>query len=337
MMAVDEAQRGGARLSACSKLIGLGARTIQRWRKDRNADDMRMGPKTEPKNKLCRRQRALVLEIMNHPAFRDLPPSQIVPRLTDMGEYVASESTMQRLSRAVGQDTHRGPKRPPRRNAKPKEKVATGPGQVFSWDITYLRSPVRGEYFYLYLMLDVWSRKIVGHAVHEAESSQLAAKFVEKVHRREGRVGTLILHQDNGSPMKGSTLLAKLQQLEIQPSYSRPRVSNDNPFSESLFGTMKTRPGYPDKPFESLAVAQAWVDSFVRWYNDEHRHSAIGFVTPGQRHRGDTDQILAKRRCVYEAAKRCHPQRWSGRTRRWDAPGRVFLNPDKETCEGRGK
>jgi transposase InsO family protein len=295
---------------------------------------MRMGPKTEPKNKLCKRERAWVLAVMNQPAFRDLPPSQIVPRLADLGYYVASESTMQRLMREVGQDTHRGPKRAPCRRPKPKEKVADGPGQVFSWDITYLRSPVRGQYFYLYLMLDVWSRKIVGHAVYEEECSELAAAFVEDMHRREGAAGTIILHQDNGSPMKGSTLLAKLQELEIQPSYSRPRVSNDNPFSESLFGTMKTRPSYPHQAFASLEAAQAWVESFVAWYNDEHRHSSIGFVTPSQRHRGESDEILCKRRCVYEAAKRRHPHRWSGPSRRWDAPATVYLNPDKETLEG---
>lgn len=333
MMAVDEAQEAGATLSECCTLVGLGVRTIQRWRTDRDAEDMRMGPKTEPKHKLCKRQRKLVLDVINQPAFRDLPPSQIVPRLADMGQYVASESTMQRILREVDQDTHRGPKRPPRKVAKPKEKVATGPRQVFSWDITYLRSPVRGEYFYLYMMLDVWSRKIVGHVVHEKECNKLAAEFVEAVHRREGRASALILHQDNGSPMTGSTLLAKLQALKIQPSYSRPRVSNDNPFSESLFGTMKTRPSYPDKPFASLEAAQAWGDTFATWYNEEHRHSAIGFVTPGQRHGGQSDEILAKRRSVYEAAKRRNPHRWSGNTRRWKAPTKVYLNPDKETLE----
>jgi len=333
MMAIDEAQENGARFSACCECINIGQRTIQRWRQDLDAEDMRMGPKTEPKNKLCKHERSLVLTIMNQPEFRDLPPSQIVPQLADLGMYVASESTMWRLLKEAGQDAHRGKKRAPHNRSKPKEKVADGVGQVYCWDITYLRSPVRGEYFYLYMMLDVWSRKIVGHVVHEAESSELAAEFMTEVYEREGKPSALILHQDNGSPMTGATLLATLQDLNIQPSYSRPQVSNDNPISESTFATMKTRPNYPTAPFATIEVAKAWVLAFVAWYNGEHRHSSIGFVTPNERHCGRSEQLLAKRRCVYEEAKKRNPKRWSGRTRKWTAPNEVFLNPDKETLE----
>ncbi len=333
MMAIDEAQENGARLSRCCRLLALGVRTVQRWRKDRDAEDMRMGPKTEPENKLCKSERAWVLAIMNLPEFRNLPPSQIVPRLADMGRYVASESTMQRILCEAKQSTHRGTKRAARKVSKPKEKVATGPGQVYSWDITYLRSPIRGEFFYLYMVLDVWSRKIVGHVVHEAENSELAAKFIEKVYRQEGSPSALIIHQDNGSPMTGATLLATLQALQIQPSYSRPHVSDDNPYSESAFGTMKTRPNYPTAPFSSIDAARSWVDSFVAWYNDEHRHSRIGFVTPSERHSGRSDELLRKRKCVYEQAKKRHPRRWSGATRSWQVSDEVFLNPDKATME----
>jgi putative transposase len=333
MMALDESQANGASLKEACEMLNLGVRTIQRWRKDRDAEDMRMGPKTEPKNKLSKRERAWVLEVMNQPAYRDLPPSQIVPRLADTGIYVASEATMRRLLREHGLDGHRGRKRPGRQITKPKEKASDAPGQVFSWDITYLRSPIRGEYFYLYMMLDVWSRKIIGHVVNEAENSDLAAEFVDGVYRREGSPQSLILHQDNGSPMIGATLLATLQNLQIQPSYSRPSVSNDNPYSESAFGTMKTRPSYPTAPFVNIEAARAWVDAFVAWYNDEHRHSSIGFVTPSERHRGQSEQLLMKRRCVYEAAKERNPRRWSGETRTWKAPKEVFLNPDKETLE----
>tara|TARA_R110002096_G_scaffold435826_2_gene663498 strand:- start:8719 stop:9582 length:864 start_codon:yes stop_codon:yes gene_type:complete len=286
MMAIDEAQTSGASLAASCRIIDMGVRTIQRWRKDRDAEDMRMGPKTEPVNKLRKQERLRVLAVMNQPEFRDLPPSQIVPKLADMGQYVASESTMYRVLQEHGQKVHRGRKKQAGKVSKPKEKVATAPGQLYSWDITYLRSPVRGEYFYLYMMLDVWSRKIVGHVVHEAESSELAARFARETYRREGSPESLILHQDNGSPMTGATLLATLQDLQIQPSYSRPHVSDDNRYSESAFGTMKTRPEYPTKSFASIEAAKSWVDAFVTWYNDEHRHSRIGFVTPSQRHGG---------------------------------------------------
>jgi len=333
MMAIDESQTNGASLAASCAMIDMGVRTIQRWRKDRDAADMRMGPKTEPANKLCKQERSWVLAIMNQPEFRDLPPSQIVPRLADMGQYVASESTMYRVLKEHDQNVHRGRKKPAGKVSKPKEKVATAPGQLYSWDITYLRSPIRGEYFYLYMMLDVWSRKIVGHVVHEAENSELAARFASETYRREGSPESLILHQDNGSPMTGASLLATLQELQIQPSYSRPHVSDDNPYSESAFGTMKTRPEYPTKPFADIQAATSWVDAFVSWYNDEHRHSRIGFVTPSQRHAGQSEKLLAQRRCVYEAAKKRNPRRWSGDTRPWKVSEEVFLNPDRETLE----
>jgi putative transposase len=333
MMAIDDAQTKGASLAASCAMIDMGVRTIQRWRKDRDAEDMRMGPKTTPANKLCKREREWVLAIMNLPEFRDLPPSQIVPRLADMGKYVASESTMYRVLKEHNQNAHRGNKKQSSKVLKPKEKVATAAGQLYSWDITYLRAPVRGEYFYLYMVLDVWSRKIVGHVVHEAENSELAARFIEETYRHEGSPKSPILHQDNGSPMTGATLLATLQELQIQPSYSRPHVSDDNPYSESAFGTMKTRPEYPTKPFANIEAAKSWVDAFVVWYNDEHRHSRIGFVTPNQRHGGQCEELLRKRRSVYEAAKRQNPRRWSGGVRRWNVREEVFLNPDRETLE----
>ena len=330
-MVIDEAQSRGASLSKCCALVGMGIRTIQRWRNDRDAEDMRMGPKTEPANKLCKRERLRVLSVMNRPEFRDLPPSQIVPRLADRGLYVASESTMYRVLNEHNQGVHRGRKKPIHKRSKPREKIATAPGQLYSWDITYLRSPVRGEYFYLYMMLDVWSRKIVGHVVHNAEHSDLAASFVRETYRREGSPKALVLHQDNGSPMTGATLLATLQDLHIQPSYSRPRVSDDNPYSESAFGTMKTRPEYPRNPFCNIDAAKVWVTAFVAWYNNEHRHSSIGFVTPSQRHDGDSEELLRRRRDVYNAAKAKHPRRWSGAARSWTVRDKVFLNPDRET------
>lgn len=338
MMAIEQAQTSGARLNKACQLIEIGVRTIQRWRKDKDAEDMRMGPKKTPCNKLTKEERKKLLDIANSREYRNLPPSQIIPKLADKGIYLGSESTLQRILKAAKQDAHRGKKKQAtKKQAGPKEKMATSPGQVFSWDITYLRSPVRGQYFYLYLMLDVWSRKIVGHIVQEAENSAFAAAFVREVYWREGSPKEVILHQDNGAPMKGGTLLATLQQLKIQPSYSRPGVSNDNPYSESTFGTMKTRPDYPDKPFADIEAARAWVNAFVTWHNEEHQHSSIGFVTPSQRHAGESKTILQARRCVYEKAKRKHPERWSGSIRKWEEPKNVFLNPTKETMAARNK
>lgn len=327
---VDEATRSGARLSAACKTVGLSSRAIQRWKREADGgEDRRQGPRTKPGNSLSRRERERVVEIMNSPAFRDQPPKQIVPQLADQGVYVASESTMYRILREEKLNTHRSASKP-RRHTRPREHVAVAPNQVWTWDITYLKGPVVGTFFYLYLIVDIFSRKIVGYSVHESESSEHAARLVEAACRREG-IGkdTLVIHQDNGAPMKGATLKATLEKLAVLASYSRPHVSDDNPFSEALFRTLKYRPEYPTTPFGSLEAAMAWVERFVHWYNTAHRHSAISFVTPDQRHEGLDVELLSHRHEVYQKARAKHPERWSGRTRNWQRTEAVYLNPQE--------
>ena len=159
---------------------------------------------------------------------------------------------------------------------KPKELMATQPNQVWSWDITYLATTVAGKFFYLYLFLDIFSRKIVGFDIFEQESAEYAATIVSKAYGSEGiQAGEVTLHSDNGNPMKGCTMLVMLQRLGIVPSFSRPSVSNDNPFSESLFRTLKYCPQYPSKPFSSIEEAKAWMVKFVDWYNNVHQHIPI--------------------------------------------------------------
>lgn len=329
---LDEAQAAGARLAPACQALDLDPRTIQRWRARGGGDDRRHGPKTVPHNKLSAAERQKVLEVANSREFRDLSPKQIVPKLADQGRYVASESTFYRILREEAQLTHRGRAKAPT-SRPPAERKATGPGQVWSWDITYLRSSVTGMFFYLYLFIDVWSRKIVAYDVHEEESTDLASELLEQGLAREDIATVdLVLHSDNGSPMKGATIKATMERLGVIASYSRPHVSDDNPFSESLFRTLKYRPDYPRKPFESRDEARAWTEGFVAWYHHEHLHSAIGFVTPLDRHEGRADAILEARTDVYEAAIRCHPERWaSGRTRAWKAPQEVLLNPTEDT------
>ncbi len=234
--------------------------------------------------------------------------------------------------KAEEQMAHRGRAKAPT-SQPPAERCASGPVQVWSWDITYLRSSVAGAFFYLYLFVDVWSRRIVAHTVYDRECNELAARLLEEGLRTEGSVDVeLVLHSDNGTPMKGATFKATMERLGIIPSFSRPRVSDDNPYSEALFRTLKYRPEYPSRPFETLEEARAWVDAFVAWYNGEHLHSAIGFVTPSDRHEGRAEAVLEGRRAVYEAASLAHPQRWAGRaTRAWKAPQQVFLNPTPDT------
>lgn len=326
---VEQAAVAGARRQESCRLLGLDARTVQRWRADSDGADRREGPKHSPSNKLSRAEEREILQVANSPEFRDLSPKQIVPQLADQGRYVASESSFYRVLRAEDQMAHRGPTRPPVAH-RPREHEATGPNQVWSWDITYLRTDVRGIFFYLYLILDVWSRKIVGWSVHDQELGEHSARLIESAITLYPAIGDgLILHADNGGPMKASTMLATLQRLGIVPSFSRPHVSDDNPFSESLFRTLKYRPAYPRSGFTTLAAACTWVEDFVRWYNTEHLHSAISFVTPASRHTGSDEDILARRRQVYETARRRHPERWSRDTRNWERISVVRLNPEK--------
>jgi len=202
---------------------------------------------------------------------------------------------------------------------------------VWSWDITYMKSPVKGMYYYLYLVMDVFSRFIVGWVVEEVESAEHAARLITRACSEQGVMEhSLTLHADNGGPMKGATMLSTLQELHVAPSFSRPSVSDDNPYSESLFKTLKYRPSYPDGAFASLEEARTWVTKFVHWYNTEHLHSGIRFVTPQSRHHGQDTAILENRHTVYEAAKLANPLRWSGRTRDWSVISEVRLNPGKE-------
>ena len=329
---LDEAVKSGARLEVACAVIELDVRTAQRWRsRGAGSGDRRCGPKQRPRNALSEAERRHVLAIANRPEHRDLSPKQIVPRLADGGEYVASESTFYRILRDEDQLTHRAASRPAT-SPRPREKLATAPNQVWSWDITYLKTAVRGLFFYLYLVEDVWSRKIVGWEVHDEESMEHAATLIDRIALATGIPrDQLVLHSDNGGPMKGSTMVATLERLGILPSFSRPHVSDDNPYSESLFRTLKYRPSYPRRPFASLAEARTWVASFVAWYNTEHLHSGIGFVTPSKRHEGHDVAILERRRSVYEAARRRRPERWSRDVRAWAPIERVRLNPNART------
>jgi putative transposase len=325
-MLVEEAVANGAGYENACDVLGLSVRTLQRWVTD--DEDHRRGPNRQPANKLSEAERQKLVAIATSAEFRDQSPKQIVPSLADRGIYVASESTFYRVLHAEDLQHRRGRARPP--THRPREHVADGPWQVASWDITYLRSHVRGQFFYLYLVEDVWSRKILGWDVHETETAELAAELVERIRLDaiDQDLAGWILHADNGGPMKGATMLATLQRLGVVPSFSRPRVSDDNAFAESLFRTLKYCPEYPATGFATVDAARAWVARFVHWYNHEHQHSGIGYVAPAARHEGLDVGLLAARHAVYERARRRHPQRWAGATRSWSRPSTVTLNPE---------
>jgi putative transposase len=242
---------GARRTKACAEL-DISDRTLRRWTKDSqlHADQRPLVPRPEPANKLSPAERAAILEACNSKEFSSLPPSQIVPKLADQGRYLASESSFYRILRADGQQHHRGRARPPVRRKPPTSYQASAPCEVWTWDITWMPGPVAGMFFYLYLIVDIFSRKIVGWEVHERESADLAAVLIRQAVLAEGCfMQPLVLHADNGSPMKGATMKVTMEKLGITASYSRPRVSNDNPFSEALFRTCKYRPDWPTKGF----------------------------------------------------------------------------------------
>ncbi|MEX1361729.1 MAG: IS3 family transposase [Nannocystaceae bacterium] len=328
---IDEAVADGAAHGNACKTLGIAPTTIGRWRASPDAEDGRRGPKTKPNNALSDQECTEVVAMMNAPEHSSMSPETLVPYLATLGIYLASPSTFYRIARAMKLLTKRGRARP-RTHRRPRELVAKGPNQVWAWDITFLPTTVRGRFFKLYVIIDVWSRMIVGAEVHETEDDAISAKLVERCCAEQGvRPDQLALHSDNGGAMKGNTMLAKLQQLGVMPSFSRPRVSDDNPFAESVMRTIKYNPAYPEQPFADLAEAQAWVATFVAWYNEEHLHSGIRFVTPSQRHHGQDIAILAHRHEVYTAARRCHPERWTGKTRNWTRPMTVILNPSRSS------
>ena len=237
---VKEAVAAGARLESACNELGIDARTIQRWEAAPDGDDERRGPRAKPANALTPAEEEDVLALLNSAEFVDLTPHQVVAKLADMKIYKASERTMYRLLKRRKMLAHRGKSRP-RTVRRPTEHRATGPREVWSWDITYLRSPIQGVFWLLYMVVDVWSRKVVAAKVHERESDELASALIDEACQREGveRAG-LVVHADNGNAMKGKTLLATMQVLGIVPSFSRPHVSDDNPFSEALFPRSST-------------------------------------------------------------------------------------------------
>ena len=331
---VNEAMRDGARQSAACEVIGISAKTLQRWEQPDNVQDGRLDAHHQPSTTFTPSEREQIIRVANEPGYAALSPSKIVPKLADEGRYIASESSFYRVLKAAQQLKHRLKSKPKRTVIKPKALTASGPNQIYSWDITYLPTRVRGIFLYLYLVMDIYSRKVVGWQVYEEESSALAADLMTDICHREGvKRDCVTLHSDNGSPMKGATLLATLHDLGVMPSFSRPSVSNDNPYSESLFRTLKYRPEYPEEVFANLHGARTWVRWFVDWYNNEHLHSSIQFVTPAQRHAGRDAHILARREQVYHDAKARHPQRWSGNTRNWKPVGDVHLNPQQDATE----
>lgn len=335
---IVQARQDGARLDLACAELGLSARTFERWQRmgEVCADARPAATRPTPSHKLNEQERKQVLEVCHEPRFADLPPAQIVPRLADEGVYLASESSFYRILREQQEQQHRGRAKAPT-SSEPQRHVAHGPNEVWSWDVTYLPSPVRGMFFYLYAIIDLFSRKLIAWEVYAREGGEEAAALVERAcwRERQRKDKPLVLHADNGAAQKAHTLKSKLETLGITPSHSRPGVSDDNAHIEAWFRTCKYAPGYPPNGFENIEMAQQWVLKFVTWYNGVHLHSGLSYVTPNQRHDGSAEAILQQRRTLYAQARERHPLRWKGATRTWQLNDEVWLNPPSKQDQRR--
>lgn len=311
---------------AC-EVLEISTRTYARWKNGRTLDSRKGAPKRVTR-KLSEAERDEIVRIACSEEYRDQTPYEIVVDLLEKRNYLASTSTFYRVLRERGLVHHRRESKAPRNSARPPELMATGPNQVWSWDITYMRTSVAGIYYYAYVILDVWSRKIVGWEIHERESPELAADLFLRL-SRSCNLNGLHLHSDNGNAMKAATMLMTFYRLGVMPSFSRPRVSDDNPYSESLFKTMKYHVEYP-RFFTDIGSARSWFAGFVDWYNTQHRHSGIGYVTPQSRHEGSDIALFDIRNETVKASRTQHPERWGTRFLVHGADRCVYLNPIPE-------
>lgn len=323
MAAVDEAASvlGGTK-PACDAL-GMSRATYYRGRQP--ARPPRQRPR--PPRALDDAERAHVLDTLNSERFADQPPAQVQATLLDEGTYLCSTRTMYRVLAANQQVRERRDQLRHPQYSKP-ELVATAPNEVWSWDITKLKGPVTWSYFYLYVVLDIFSRYVVGWLLADCESAVLAKRLLEETCKKE-RVapGQLTLHADRGPSMKSKTLAQLLADLSVTKTHSRPHVSNDNPFSESQFKTMKYRPEFPER-FGSPEHARSFCRGYFDWYNTAHYHSGLGFLTPAQVHHGLADGALAHRQDVLARFYMARQERFPNGPPRVRRPAReVWINP----------
>jgi len=325
-----EAKDNGARLPKACDAMGIHIRTFKRWKNETTIDKRKGASKTIPR-KLSEQEEQAIISVCCSKEYCDLTPYEIYVILLDKKIYLASSSSIYRTLRKHNLVHFRGNTRKGVAKNRPPERVATGENQVWAWDITYLKSPVSGIYYYMYTIIDIWSKKIVGWCIDTVESYTVAEKLFTFIMKKYN-LTNVYLHSDNGNPMRAGTMLMTLYKLGIVPSFSRPRVSNDNAFIESFFKTLKYMKSYP-KYFASIEAANDWVADFIHWYNCVHLHSAIGYVTPEQKHNGEAAKIIEARNEVKRAAYESKKHRWSGKCAELIDVKEVVLNPSLERIE----
>ena len=333
---MDEGLAQGARLGKICEVIGISSRTCLNWRRsqaDLRTKEQRKDRRPCQPNRLSEQEIEVIIKRLCQPDTVDLSIEQAYHYLLDQGIHLASISTLYRIARKRGLNARRDATRAPAHHAKPKAYVAKRPNQVWSWDITYFKdSRYTGRFFYAYVIVDIFSRYVIRAEVHEADNAEYASEFLKAAIRDQGYPKHLVLHSDNGSSMRAAKTMAVLAANAVTFSHSRPHVSNDNPYSESLFRTLKYCGDwrYPRNGFSSLEAATAWLGKFVEHYNEKHYHRSIQSVTPGSRFRGEDAAILERRMRVLEQAREQTPRRWiRGRIRCFAPVECVVLNPDK--------
>ena len=326
MTAVEEVAPGVGTTSAC-RALGLPRASLYRMR--RPVETCRPSRPTPPRA-LAPSERQAVLDTLHGDRFMDQPPAQVHAALLDEGTYLCSPRTMYRILDSAQEVKERRDQVRRPHYVKP-ELLATEPNQVWSWDITKLMGPAKWTYFYLYVILDIFSRYVVGWMVAPRESAVLAERLIGETYDKQGiQKGQLTLHADRGSSMKSKPVALLLADLGVVKTHSRPQVSNDNPFSESQFKTMKYRPEFPDR-FGSIEDARAFGHVFFPWYNDEHHHSALGFLTPAVVHYGNAEGVREKRKQILAAAYAAHPERFvKGMSQPAELPPAVWINPPEK-------
>ena len=322
------AKEVGPRLGVAPTCAALGVSTASYYRRGQ-PQLAAVAARPSPPRTLPAAERTAVLDLLHAPRFVDLAPAQVYAGLLDEGRYVCSERTMYRILEAHQEVRERRDQLRHPSYAAP-QLLATAPNQLWSWDITKLLGPAKWTYFYLYVILDVFSRYVVGWMVAHHESARLAEKLIREICARQGIVpGQLTIHADRGSSMTSKPVALLLSDLGVIKSHSRPYVSDDNPFSEAQFKTLKYRPDFPDR-FGSIQHARSFCQVFFPWYNTEHHHSGIGLLTPHDVHYGLADQRVANRARVLATAYAAHPERFvGGLPQPPPRPTEVWINPPK--------
>ena len=318
--------------SAACEALGVPRATVYR-RRARDADPGEPKPRPTPARALSPAEQSEVLDVLHSERFVDKSPGEVLATLLDDEKYLCSERTMYRILASEGEVRERRDQLRHPEYKKP-ELLATGPNEIWSWDITKLKGPVKWTYFYLYVLLDIFSRYVVGWLLARNESTELARRLIsDSCEKQRIEMEQLTIHADRGPSMSSKGVAQLLADLGVTKSHSRPHVSNDNPYSEAQFKTLKYRPGFPDR-FGSQEHGLDFCRDFFRWYNTEHRHSGISMLTPEQVHYGLADDVLEKRRIVLETAYTMHPERFvRGVPRPRRLPEAVWINPPARTSE----